>query len=310
MYLELKKRSRIRAVQKLIGGKTCKAHCEVKSNRSTRSQARDYCQKEDSRVDGPWEVGTFAPEAQGKRTDLHAVADDVNLGKNILAIAQAHPVPFIKYAKGIMNLIDIRSKHMNEAREIYIAYGPPGIGKSWFARRHSSPDLWVKPTGSGGWFDGYYGQEEALFDEFRGSDTGIKFPDLLQVIDRYSSRVPVKGGHAFWHPKVIWFTCNLHPLKWYPYRSDAAELEALQRRITRVYHWRQGAQDPMVLDPAGRPDLWKLWWNGPSRDPVPQLGPFDLWKERRAEHEYDFMPAEESEPTVYAIDSGDDSTSS
>ena len=37
-------------------------HLEIR--RGTQQQARDYCQKHDTRVDGPWEYGT--PHKAGK----------------------------------------------------------------------------------------------------------------------------------------------------------------------------------------------------------------------------------------------------
>lgn len=51
-YFEFKKPMRMRAVKGALGDAT--AHVEPR--RGTREDAREYCRKEESRVDGPWEV--------------------------------------------------------------------------------------------------------------------------------------------------------------------------------------------------------------------------------------------------------------
>ena len=51
-------------------------HLEIR--RGTQQQARDYCQKHDTRVDGPWEYGT--PHKAGKRNDIEEMYDDIEEG--------------------------------------------------------------------------------------------------------------------------------------------------------------------------------------------------------------------------------------
>ena len=53
------------------------------------------------------------------------------------------------------------------------------------------------------WFDGYIGQDTAIFDDFRAS--GNRFSYILRIIDRYPMDVPVKGGFVYWNPKYIVF---------------------------------------------------------------------------------------------------------
>ena len=43
--------------------------------RATRAKARDYCRKEDTRIDGPWEHGDFDAGGQGKRNDILTIWD-------------------------------------------------------------------------------------------------------------------------------------------------------------------------------------------------------------------------------------------
>lgn len=65
-YIEFCAPMRLGGLKKWLPG----AHFEVR--RGSPAQAADYCRKEESRVDGPWERGTMGG-AQGKRCDLEDV---------------------------------------------------------------------------------------------------------------------------------------------------------------------------------------------------------------------------------------------
>lgn len=53
-------------------------------------------------------------------------------------------------------------------------------------------------------FDGYCGQEIAIFDDYRGEDG--TFNSLLRITDRYHMQVAVKGSTTWWHPRIIIIT--------------------------------------------------------------------------------------------------------
>lgn len=76
----------------------------VEKARGTRAQAREYCMKEDTRLDGPWEYGTFA-STQGKRTDLHAAVESLVEG-GMQAVVDDHPTVFVRYNRGLQALAD------------------------------------------------------------------------------------------------------------------------------------------------------------------------------------------------------------
>lgn len=65
------------------------------------------------------------------------------------------------------------------------------------------------------WFDGYdpnYHQT-VLFDDFYG---GLKWTELMQIMDRYGHQVHTKGGFVNFKPRFIIFTSNKEPAQWYP----------------------------------------------------------------------------------------------
>ena len=84
------------------------------------------------------------------------------------------------------------------------------------------------------WFDGYYGQSNALFDDFDGQHPSITM--MLQILDRYPLQAPVKGGFVNWTPTTIYITTNLPFEEWYP-DAHAVHREALRRRVTEFKHF-------------------------------------------------------------------------
>jgi hypothetical protein len=76
-----------------------KCHCEKR--RGSRDQARDYCRKEDTRKDGPWEVGQWKAGGAGRRTDLSGIVDACKTG-SIKRVAEEHPEGILRYAKGTL----------------------------------------------------------------------------------------------------------------------------------------------------------------------------------------------------------------
>ncbi|ATY70082.1 master replication initiator protein [Cow vetch latent virus] len=72
-YIEMKKRSSIAAMKKLIPG----AHFEKR--RGTQAEARAYAMKEDSRIEGPWEFGEFILTVEDKLREV--MQDMKNTGK-------------------------------------------------------------------------------------------------------------------------------------------------------------------------------------------------------------------------------------
>ena len=76
------------------------AHFEPR--RGTPQQARDYCMKVESRLEGPWERGLFGGR-QGKRSDLDGAVATLKEG-GLAAVAEAHPTTFVQFHKGLAAL--------------------------------------------------------------------------------------------------------------------------------------------------------------------------------------------------------------
>lgn len=182
------------------------AHWEAR--RGSADQAREYCSKQETRVDGPWTFGL--PSEQGKRSDLLRVATRIRQGEKLERIAEDEPATVIRYQRGLSWFASFHAPQRVWAMELVVVVGPSGVGKSRYAME-SYPEAYWKPPGA--WWPGYTGQETVVLDEFYGSS--MAFSELLRLCDRYPMTVETKGGHVAFTSKRLVFTSNQHPCNWY-----------------------------------------------------------------------------------------------
>jgi len=71
-YIEFVGKKTLAAVKKLLP----QAHWEPR--RGTAEEAKSYCQKAETRVSGPWELGVPKQENQGKRSDLESLKAELD----------------------------------------------------------------------------------------------------------------------------------------------------------------------------------------------------------------------------------------
>lgn len=195
-----------------------RAHLETA--RGSPKANRDYCIK-----DGQFEEFGELPAGQGSRTDLEELASRIRSGESLPSIAIDHSASFIRYGRGIRYIANLFSTPRTGSVTVLAYIGQSGSGKT--ARVFSvEPDLYR--YNGGGWFDGYTGQEAALFDDFGGHEFKLTF--LLQLLDQYPMMVPIKGDFVHWNPRRIYLTSNIDTHHWYPGVSEQHQ-RALQRRI-------------------------------------------------------------------------------
>lgn len=112
---------------------------------------------------------------------------------------------------------------------VIVYWGNTGLGKTRSVIENAT-DLWIYP--GSGWFDGYDGHAQALFDDFSGGEFKINY--LLKLLDRYPMQVPIKGNFANWAPHEIYLTSNINPRHWFP-NAHPEHVEALFRRLDFIY---------------------------------------------------------------------------
>jgi hypothetical protein len=202
-----------------------RAHFE--KARGSPKQASDYCKK-----DQDFEEFGEVPQGQGARTDLAKVVQSIKEGATLAQLAEEHPAAVLRYGSGVQRL-RLHYRPVRESPpEIWTLWGKTGTGKTRRVWEYANKEeLWVHPGDR--WFDGYDGHKAVLFDDFDGS--WFKLSYLLRILDRYPMQVPVKGGYAWWVPRVIYITSNLEPKDWYPQANDEHR-RALNRRLTEFGH--------------------------------------------------------------------------
>lgn len=190
----------------------------------------EYCGKEETRLDGPWEEGDPGISG-GERSDLQAVCDSVKDGMSLSVVASTYPVQWAKFHKGIVSLhSSLHVAAMRPEIKVYCFYGATGTGKTrkvFEIAPKTYPVFCMKTP----WFDGYAGQETMLLDDFGPGMMNINF--LKRLLDRYPMDLPIKGGSLAMRANTIFITTNYHLDQWYP-KAGEKDYEALMRRIEWV----------------------------------------------------------------------------
>jgi len=215
----------------------------IQKRQGTHAQAKAYCTKTESRIDGPWVHGD--EPAQGHRSDLDAAAA-LARSSGMHAVALAHPSAYIRYHKGLQSFRTITTVARNWLTDLIIYWGKPGTGKSWHCRDLWPDAFWLKKGRSGEpWWDGYDGQETIIIDEFYG---WISVDTMSRMVDQYPYSVEVKGASVPFTARRIVITSNDPPTHWW-----TCELHGMRRRLDAAYIYR--IDTPLYDTPPYPPEI-------------------------------------------------------
>lgn len=291
-YVHLKEKKRFSQVRVLFPG----AHIEKR--KGSVPQAVAYCQKEDTRVDGPWEAGKCPVKGQAR--ELGVVQRRLDDGEPMAVIAQEHFGVFLHYSRGLREYVCLRRSQRNYQTTVLVLWGPPGTGKSRYAHYVGGPNAyWLpKPAGHSVWFDGYDGQETVVIDEFYGWIPR----DLMQrMIDRYALNVEVKGGSVPFLAKQIIITSNQRPDQWWPRLGLGAMERRLVDPIGKVIEvaynimWTDDGEP--ILDADGTPLQLAPVWEQPPVRRLEALRPPAIWIPPARYNGVEIVPVEQLPPT-------------
>lgn len=222
-FVVFKTRRSLASCKESIGEK-----CHVERMRGTHLQASDYCKK-----DGDFtEFGTIP--SPGLRNDLADVVESCYKSKSLRAVSTEHPELFIRYGRGIRDWFQtaevLPPRDFKPQVRVYV--GPPGVGKSrrGLAEASEFGRVYYKPDGP--WWDGYDGQEAVIFDDFYGN---YPYHAMLNALDRYPVRVPVKGSFVQLTALCFIITSNKSPCKWWK-KEVVDDPSALYRRFTEYWY--------------------------------------------------------------------------
>lgn len=226
-------------VKRLLGNTV---HLEVM--RGTVSQALEYVEKEDS-TSALGEFPTYSVEfgsrpppgaaGQGSRSDLLVLYEAAKSGKRGFDLIEACPVSYIKFARGINEVITYMDQPRDFKTEVRWYYGATGTGKSRKAYEEANAlgSVYIKDP-STNWWDGYTGQHSVIIDDYRRDM--CTFSALLRLFDRYACPVQIKGGYRTFCSKVIFVTTPKNPSETWENRTEE-DLAQLIRRIDNVTHF-------------------------------------------------------------------------
>lgn len=225
-FIVLCRAQRLSFVQKLI--RACHWAIALKPD-----AAEAYCRKDDTRIDGPYTIGSWDPNThgQGKRADLIQFRDAVKSGRTFRELIeddQYLPV-LARYPKFLEKLFEVYEPQRTKTTELHLVYGAPGLGKTTFVLEQC-PDAYWKQAGTG-WWDGYRGQRDVIIEEFKG---WMPFHWILRLADKPPLMVEIKGGQRHFVAERLWITSNFLPSEWWKL-EDQGRLDAVYRRITKVY---------------------------------------------------------------------------
>lgn len=194
-FVRFVNRKRFTQVKKLLGKET-----HIEYARSVEKSI-EYCSKNDTRVDTPIEIGV-RPKKMSK---LNVV--DMLKSRTCLEIVKDQPNLWRSYRQLQALQADLTSPRKSMTTGIFLS-GETGKGKSricgLIAEYVGQEDVYWA-TSDAQWFDGYNGQKMVIIDEVREMKPGV----ILRLVDRYPTRMPVKGGFCQWKPTWIFLTSNL-----------------------------------------------------------------------------------------------------
>lgn len=266
-------------------------HMDVRVMAGTLEQAKTYCSKEETHMEGPWEFGNWSTREQAlvvgrevkeqtwKMVQRAIIAgdDNVALWDKFFGFMTSH-----HKAMDVFRLT-MTAKQRNWHTKCLVITGPPGTGKSATAlaicEAHGG-GFWPKKPKFGGtlWMDGYnpYKDEVIVFDEFDGSV--MPFEEFNGICDRYPHFFETKGSMVPCLAKLAIFISNKLPRAWWSEEAVNNERwKAFQRRTSGELGTIKHMVEPFVHQDAGGPSFESLLpgliagthdWNGLVLDPL------------------------------------------
>jgi len=250
-YIQFEKRQYLSHCKALLP----QAHWEAQRAGDT-DDAREYCMKDDTRIEAPVEFGTYVHSKRGQRKDLEIFRDDVLAGNSMRQIIGKHIVQVARYPRllKMLQYLPLEDEEGNVAKpvpKVILHIGPTGVGKSrTVMESHPRKQIHFVATSQNGsvWWDEYKPafHSVVVIDDFVGQ---MPLANLLRVLDRMPVLVPVKGDHVHLVPEYIYVTTNIHPYDWYEWiirkgtrvldRTD--QKRALERRFTTIRYFTKDA---------------------------------------------------------------------
>ena len=165
-YFEFTQQKWFTTIKKYLSEKAIGVAAHIEARRGKRTQARNYCMDEDTRISPQYyEYGEFIED--GERTDLTDIMHDIENGMSFYDLSKKHGDRFIrvmKWAKEFRQAhLENKYKRVFRNMKVYYIYGSAGCGKtSYVFNKHGYDDVYRTTNYEFGWVDDYNG-EKVLF---------------------------------------------------------------------------------------------------------------------------------------------------
>lgn len=256
LYAIFKKRRRITQCQKIV-----KASWNIA--RSPKD-ANKYCQKEDTRVEGPYKIGTFeeVPKQGDKFAKLHA---DMKLFHTMETLVEDHFGLCVRYMGNLTKIRALYTPKRTQHTQLIWIWGPSGAGKSTYAKKmvEGRSVYYKSPTTK--WWSHYNQQDVVIIDDFKGA----LFPAMLFNLAGNDTPivVEVKGADTQFNSKEIIITSVKHPRFIYGEDTHAWE-QGLQRRVEGYTLWMPSKKDKNAPSTVYRTDWVPVYATDTTVPPV------------------------------------------
>lgn len=208
----------------------------IEAVKGSNVQARDYCTKSETRVSGPYELGTFAEERS--RTDISMFVELVQNGASTNELAKLYPNLYMRELNKIEAVRQnvLYEKYRKELRYVKVTYiyGPPGSGKSSYIMNKCGLGNYYELSyyGSSS-FDNYKNEKIIVLDEF---DSSLKITFLNKLLDRYPLMLPARYSNKVACYDEVYIVSNLKLSEQYKdiQESKPDLYKAFMRRIHNI----------------------------------------------------------------------------
>lgn len=225
-WIQFFNKKRIGGVKRCLNNKSL--HCE--SMRGTAFDNDKYCSKDKKFK----KFGAFIK--QGHRSDLEKIKKDIKDGASKEEIMDNNFELYCRYRNGINDYMEIiNKKKCAEFRKVKVEYlhGETGTGKTRHAMKKAKFKICANDLK---WWDGYNGEKCIVIDDY---DNDVNITKMLNILDGYQLRLPIKGGFTYANWNKVYITSNLDPDELHIH-AKKKHRDALFRRITKVCRFATG----------------------------------------------------------------------